>query len=57
MQRFMTWQRDGQQITVRTTRSWDFVGQLSDGEIRGKKITRDSSGATVSAIDQVWRKE
>jgi hypothetical protein len=57
MERFMTWQRDGQQITVRTTRGWDFVGQLGEGEIRGKQIMRDSSGATVNEIDEVWRKE
>src|SRR5262245_42456915 len=31
MGRFVTWRRDGQQITVRTERGWDFVGQLDDG--------------------------
>ncbi len=57
MARFMTWQRDGQQITVRTTRNWDFVGQLGEGEIHGKQMIRDQTGATVNSVDQVWRRE
>jgi hypothetical protein len=57
MDRFLTWQRDGQQITIRTTRNWDFVGQLDGGEIRGKMILRDQAGAAVSEHDAVWRRE
>jgi len=33
MGNFMTWQRDGRQVTIRSTRSWDFVGQLGEGEM------------------------
>jgi len=57
MDRFLTWQRDGQQITIRTTRNWDFVGQLDGGEIGGKMILRDQTGATVSEHEAVWRRE
>ena len=57
MGRFLTWQRDGQRITVRTTRHWDFVGQLDGSEIRGQEILRDPTGATVNAVDAVWRRE
>jgi hypothetical protein len=57
MDRFLTWQRDGQQITIRTTRNWDFVGQLDGGEIRGKMILRDPTGAAESEYDAVWRRE
>jgi hypothetical protein len=54
---FLTWQRDGNQITIRTTRNWDFVGQLDGGEIRGKLILRDQSGAAEGEHDAVWRRE
>ena len=57
MDHFLTWQRDGQQITIRTTRNWDFVGQLDGGEIRGKLILRDQSGAAEGEHDAVWRRE
>ena len=57
MDHFLTWQRDGQQITIRTTRNWDFVGQLDGGEIRGKLILRDQTAAAVSEHDAVWRRE
>jgi hypothetical protein len=54
---FMTWTRNGQEITIHTTRGWDFAGQLSNGEIRGKMMTRDQTGATIQSVDQVWRRE
>jgi hypothetical protein len=57
MDRYLTWQRSGQQITVRTTRHWDFVGQLDGGEIRGKMIVRDPTGAVVSEEEAVWRRQ
>jgi hypothetical protein len=57
MESFATWQRDGQQITVRTTRGWDFVGQLDGGTIRGQMIIRDETRATVNTTDTVWQKE
>ena len=49
--------RNGQQISVRTTRHWDFVGQLNGDEIRGKMILRDLTGAAESEHDAVWRRE
>ena len=52
-----TWRRDGQQITVRTDRNWDFVGLLDREAIRGKMLIRDQSGATVNTTDAVWQKE
>ena len=55
MDHFLTWQRDGQQITIRTTRNWDFVGQLDGGAIRGKLILRDQSGAAEGEHDAAWR--
>jgi len=57
MDHFLTWQRDGQRITIRTTRNWDFVGQLDGGEFRGKVILRDQSGAAEGERDAVWRRE
>src|SRR5262249_33646603 len=56
MDHFLTWQRDGQQITIRTTRNWDFVGQLDGGEIRGKVILCDPTGAAEGEHDAVWRR-
>jgi hypothetical protein len=57
MDHFLEWQRDGRRITVRTTRHWDFVGQLNGDEIRGKMILRDRTGAAESEHDAVWRRE
>src|SRR5262245_142787 len=57
MDHFLDWQRDGQQITVRTTRHWDFVGHLIGDEIRGKMILRDLTGAAESEHDAVWQRE
>src|SRR5262245_39674720 len=51
------WQRDGQQITIRTDRNWDFEGELDGEEIRGKQTLRDQDGATVTTVDGVWRRE
>jgi hypothetical protein len=52
-----TWRRDGQHITVRTDRNWDFDGQLDGGVIRGKMLLRNQSGAVEQEIDTVWQKE
>jgi hypothetical protein len=52
-----TWRRDGQQITIRTDRNWDFVGELDGGAIRGKMMIRDENGAIVNTSDAVWLKE
>jgi hypothetical protein len=52
-----TWRRDGQQITVRTDRNWDFKGQLDGGTIRGKTLIRDEAGAIETEVDSVWQKE
>ena len=52
-----TWRRDGQQITIRTDRNWDFVGHLDGGTIRGKDLIRDETGAIVTTPDVVWQKE
>ena len=57
MPRFATWRRDGQQITVRTDRNWDFVGQLDGGTIRGQMLIRDETGAIVNKTAAVWKKE
>ena len=57
MDHFLTWHRDGQRITIRTTRPWDFVGQLDGGEIRGTMILRDQTGAAESKHDAVWKRE
>ncbi len=57
MARFATWRRDGQQITVYTTRGWDFVGNLDGGTIRGTMLIRDETGKVVNSTDTVWRKE
>jgi hypothetical protein len=58
MGNFMTWQRDGQQITIHSERGSDFVGQLGDGEIRGQETIRDNNtGKPVRTVDQVWRRE
>jgi hypothetical protein len=58
MGNFMTWRRDGRQITIHSTRGSDFVGQLGDGEIRGQETIRDvNTGETVRTVDQVWRRE
>jgi hypothetical protein len=57
MGRFMTWQRDGRRITVRTERNWDFVGEVDGDEIRGKVLIRDERGETTNTADAVWRRE
>lgn len=56
MDRFVTWEREGQQIKIRTTRNWDFNGRLSDDEIRGQQIIRGSDGRVTYSIDVVWRR-
>jgi hypothetical protein len=58
MGNFMTWRRDGRQITIHSTRGSDFVGQLGDGEIRGQETIRDvNTGEVMRTADQVWRRE
>jgi hypothetical protein len=52
-----TWRRDGQQITIRTDRNWDFKGQLDGGAIRGKMLIRNESGAIETEVDAVWQRE
>lgn len=53
-----TWRRDGDQITIRTDRNWDFVGRLEGDFIRGKMIMRNpQTGEIESEIDLVWQKE
>jgi len=39
------------------TRNWEFVGQLDSGEIRGKLILPDPTGAAEGEHDAVWRRE
>ncbi len=59
---FMTWERDGTTITVRTIRaqrpSGDrvFVGDLKGDEINGKATVSDTNGKVVNSEDEVWRK-
>src|SRR5262249_25964588 len=52
-----TWRRDGQHITIRTDRNWDFQGRLDGGAIRGKILIRNDSGAIETEVDSVWQKE
>jgi hypothetical protein len=51
-----TWRRDGNRITVRTDRNWDFEGQLDGATIRGKMLIRDETGVVVTTADVVWQK-
>jgi hypothetical protein len=54
---FGTWRRDGQHISIRTDRNWNYEGQLAgDGTIQGKMIMRDHTGAVVTA-DVAWLRE
>jgi hypothetical protein len=57
MGNFLTWRRDGRRITVHSTRGWDFVGELGDGEIRGQETIRDDTGGPAQTVEQVWRRE
>jgi hypothetical protein len=57
LDRFMAWQRDGAQITIRTTHNWNFVGELGAGEIRGTLIVHNETGATISTVNGLWRRE
>src|SRR5262245_5685004 len=51
-----TWRRNGQNITIKTDRNWDFNGQLEGNTIRGKMTIRDHLG-TQTEIDLVWQKD
>jgi hypothetical protein len=52
-----TWRRDGNRITIRTDRNWDFEGQLGGVTIRGKVLIRDGAGAVVNRVDEIWQKD
>ena len=52
-----TWRRDGNRITIRTDRNWDFEGRLGGGTIRGEVLIRDGTGAVVNSVDAIWQKE
>lgn len=52
-----TWRRNGNQITIRTDRNWDFQGELDGGTIRGKMLMRNEFGVVESTADVVWQKE
>ena len=57
MDRFMTWEREGRQITIRTTRNWDFNGHLGEDEIRGQQTIRGSDGRVTHIVYAVWRRQ
>jgi hypothetical protein len=57
MGNFLTWRRDGRRIAVHSTRGWDFVSELGDGEIRGRQTIRDNAGGPGTTAEQVWRRE
>jgi hypothetical protein len=54
---FMTWRRHGRQVSIHSARRSDFVGQLGDGEIRGRETVYDNAGKAVRTVDRVWRRE
>lgn len=51
------WRRDGQKITIRTDRNWDFVGELDGDVIRGKMLLKNERGEVYQEIDEVWQRE
>jgi hypothetical protein len=51
---FGTWEREGDKITVRTIRDWNFEGEIKDGEIRGSIIDR-SRDARIG--QNAWKHE
>lgn len=57
MGNFMTWKRNGPQITIINERGSEFVGELRDGEIHGREKVFDNTGKLVRTVDQVWRRE
>src|SRR4051794_6209463 len=52
-----TWRRDGQKITIRTDRNWDFVGELDGDVIRGKMLLKNERGAIDQEVDVTWQRE
>jgi hypothetical protein len=52
--RFGTWEREGDKITVRTIRAWDFEGQLEGKVIRGQIIMRPSGDV---GGEKAWKHE
>jgi hypothetical protein len=51
---FGTWVRDGDKVTVRTIRNWDFEGELKGKEIRGRIIVLPDGKETDT---KVWKHE
>src|SRR4051812_14514007 len=49
---FATWRRDGQEVTIRTDRNWDFRGRLEGNTIRGKMLMKDPGGVPRPGVDQ-----
>lgn len=52
-----TWKREGQQITIRTDRHWDFKGELDGDTIRGKMLLKSPAGVVEQEVDTVWTRE
>lgn len=54
-----TWRREGDTITVKTDRAWNFVGKLEGDTIRGTMTMWDPSGRTpdVNTVDLVWKRD
>jgi hypothetical protein len=52
-----TWRRDGQKITVRTDRNWDFVGELDGDVIRGKMLLKNQNGVVESETPVTWQRD
>jgi hypothetical protein len=51
-----TWKRDGSQITVKMNTNWDFIGEIRNGEIRGKVTIRNGVRG-APPIDEKWKRE
>ncbi len=52
-----TWRRKGDQITIKTDRNWDFVGELEGDTLRGTMTIRSYPDWTETTAEMVWRKE
>ena len=51
------WRRKGDEITIRTDRNWDFVGNLDGDTLRGTMTIRNYPDGTESTTEMVWRRE
>lgn len=51
------WRRTGDQITIRTDRNWDFVGNLEGDTLRGTMTIRNYPDRTETTTEMVWRRE